>query len=47
LKEKFAEKAKFIEEFTNKLRNMDKAYDKLADKIEKINTVEECKKGKS
>ena len=33
IEQKLSEKAKVIEEFTNKVRNMDKTKDKLADKI--------------
>ena len=46
IEQKLSEKAKVIEEFTNKVRNMDKAIDKLADKIEELYSVEEGKKGK-
>ena len=43
IEQKLSEKAKVIEEFTNKVRNIAK----LAEKIEKINNVEEGKKEKS
>ena len=42
IEQKLSEKAKVIEEFTNKVRNIAK----LAEKIEKINSVEEGKKEK-
>ena len=44
IEQKLSEKDKVIEELTNKVRNMGKGIDKLAGKIEKINTVEEGKK---
>jgi hypothetical protein len=43
IEQKLSEKAKVIEEFTNKVRNIAK----LAEKNEKINNVEEGKKEKS
>ena len=47
IEQKLSEKDKLIEELTNKLRNMGQGIDKLAEKIEKINTVEEGKKEKN